>query len=97
MDTKTFTGPIEIGTELDWTKHPVFEFATEVDALQTLTHLGDDLRAAREQVQQIMRYMGAAVRAARHNGEGDTSPQAIIGHSGLARQTVYTMLGEESN
>ncbi len=96
MEEKTFTGPIDIETELDWTKEPVFEFATEIDALQTLTQLGDDLRSAREQVRQIMRYTGAAVRAARHTGEGETTPQAIINHSGLARQTVYTLLGESS-
>ncbi|WP_131888787.1 hypothetical protein [Actinomadura rubrisoli] len=92
----TFTGPIDIETDLDWTKEPVFEFETEVDALQTLQFLGEDLKAAREQVRHIMRYMDAAVRAARHNGEGDTQPQAIINHSGLARQTVYNMLGESN-
>lgn len=95
MQTVTFTGPIDVTTELDWNKEPVFEFATEVDALQALELLGDDLKAAREQVRQIMRYMTAAVRGARHNGEGDTQPQAIINHSGLARQTVYDILGEK--
>lgn len=95
MQAITFTGPIDISTELDWTKEPVFEFATEVDALQALQFLGDDLRAAREQVSQIMRYMNAAVRAARTTAEGETQPQAIINHSGLARQTVYDILGEK--
>jgi hypothetical protein len=78
-----------------WNREPVFVFETEVDALQTLEALGDQLKAAREQVRQIMRYMRAAVPAARHNGEGDTNPQAIISHSGLARQTVYDMLDEK--
>ncbi len=94
MDKVTFTGPIDIETDLDWTKEPVFEFETEIDALETLQLLGEDLKAAREQVRQIMRYMHAAVNAAHHNGEGKTQPQAIINHSGLARQTVYTMLGD---
>ena len=97
MDKVTFTGPIDIETDLDWTKEPVFEFETEVDALETLQFLGEDLKAAREQVRQIMRYMHAAVNAAHHNGEGKTQPQAIINHSGLARQTVYTMLGEKAD
>lgn len=92
--TQTFTGPIDVDTDLDWYKEPVFEFATESDALEALTWLGEDLKTAREQVRQITRYMAAAVRAARHNGEGETTPQSIIGHSGLARQTVYDMLAE---
>lgn len=93
-----FTGPLDVGTDLDWTKDPVFEFATEVSALETVHALGQDLTAARDQVRQIMRYMTAAVQAARRveeDGESVT-PQAIINHSGLARQTVYNMLGEDS-
>lgn len=82
--------------DIDWQKEPVFQFATEAEALSTLSALGKDLRSAREQVRQIMRYMNAAVRAARHNAEGDTTPQAIINHTGLARQTVYDILGEKS-
>lgn len=78
-----------------WNHEPVFEFATEVDALQTVEVLGEQLRAAREQVRQIMRWIEAAVPAARHNGEGETTPQAIINHSRLARQTVYDILGEK--
>lgn len=97
MDKVTFTGPIDVETDFDWTKEPVFEFETEVAALETVQTLGEDLQAARAQVRHLMRYMRAAVIAARHNGEGDTQPQAIINHSGLARQTVYNMLGENSD
>lgn len=86
------------GTEqIDWTKEPVFEFETEIDALQVLQALGDDLRNAREQVRQTMRYIQAAASAARNGTrqDGKVKPQAIIGHTGLARQTVYDMLGEK--
>jgi hypothetical protein len=93
MDKITFTGPIDTD-DIDWTKEPVFEFATEINALMTLEALGHELESAREQVQHTMRYLRAAVRAARHNGEGETTTQAIIGQSGLARQTVYDILGE---
>lgn len=75
-----------------WNHEPVFEFATEVDALQTVEVLGKQLEATREQVNQIIRWLKAAVPAAHHNGEGKTQPQAIINHTGLARQTVYDML-----
>ncbi len=94
MEQLVITGPDDI--DIDWTKEPVFNFDNEIDALETLSVLGDDLRAAREQVRQIMRYMDGAVRAARavtEDGE-KVRPQAIINHSGLARQTVYNMLGE---
>lgn len=96
MDQTAFTGPIDIETDLDWTREPVFKFDAEIDALETVQMLGEDLRAAREQVRQIMRYMAAAVKAARQVEESGerTQPQAIINHSGLARQTVYNMLGE---
>lgn len=83
------------GVEVDWTKEPSFYFSTEVDALMTLQDLGDQLASARRQVREIMRYMNAAVVAARvpyKNGE-QTSPTAIIGHSGLSRRTVYAILG----
>jgi hypothetical protein len=79
-----------------WNHEPGFEFTTEVDALQTVEVLGDQLRAAREQVRQIMRWIEVAVPAAHHNGEGETQPQAIINHSGLARQTVYDILKKET-
>lgn len=80
------------GVEVDWTKEPTFEFGTEVAGLMALQDLGEQLEAARQQVRHVMRYMTAAVIAARNNGEGETSKQAIIGHSGLARQTVFTIL-----
>lgn len=85
--------------QVDWNKEPVFEFATEVDALETLMLLGDALEMDREQVRQTMRYLTAAVRAARQgSADGDkATPQAIINHSGLARQTVYNMLDERSD
>ena len=80
-----------------WNHEPVFEFATEVDALQTVEVLGEQLRAAREQVNQTMRWIEAAIPAAHLNGEGKTQPQAIINHSGLARQTVYNLLSENTD
>ncbi|MDH2424757.1 hypothetical protein [Sphaerisporangium sp. TRM90804] len=85
-------------TEVIWNKDPEFDFVNEVDALETLVDLGDQLRASREQTRQIMRYMRAAVIAARNaTDDGErVSPQAIINHSGLARQTVYDILGETS-
>lgn len=82
------------GVEVDWTKEPNFYFSTEVDALTALQDLGDQLDSAREQVMHIMRYMRAAVIAARvpyKNGE-QTSPTAIINHSSLSRRTVYAIL-----
>lgn len=82
---------------IDWTAEPSFAFATEVDALMTLQDLAEELASAREQERQVMRYMLAAVKAAGEVREdGDDSPikpQAIINHSGLARQTVYDALG----
>lgn len=102
MDEITIRNPAELydpGTDsINWTKKPKFEFATEVDALETLVLLGEDLRAAREQVRQVMRYMSAAVIAARNTTEGGerVAPQAIINHSGLARQTVYNLIGEKA-
>lgn len=80
------------GVEVDWVSQPVFQFDTEVGALMTLQDLGEQLEAARKQVEHVMRWMTAAVLAARHNGEGTTSKQAIIGNSRLARQTVYDIL-----
>jgi hypothetical protein len=93
MDAITITGP---DFEVDWTKEPEFDFETEVDALQALEMLGDELRSAREQARQVMRYMAAAVKGAGAMDEGQRpTRQAIIGHSGLARQTVYDLLGKE--
>lgn len=94
MEQKLMTGPNDL--DIDWTKEPVFEFGDEVAALETLTLLRGDLLAAREQARQTMRYMNAAVIAARKVEEDGkkTTPQAIINYSGLARQTVYNILGE---
>lgn len=74
-----------------WLHDPIFEFETEVDALQMLEVLGDELRAAREQVRHCTRYIATAVQAARRITEDGkpVSKQAIIGATGLARQTVY--------
>lgn len=82
---------------VDWTKEPAFDFATEVEALQMIEALGEELRIAREQARHCMRYMAAAVQAARKPIEDGkpVSPQAIISHSGLARQTVYDLIGKE--
>jgi hypothetical protein len=94
MERTTITGP---DFEVDWTKEPEFDFAYEVDALETMETLYNQLQAAREQVRQIMRYMTAAVKGARAMDEGERpTPQAIINYSGLARQTVYDILGEAS-
>lgn len=85
--------------EFNWNEDPDFRFTTEVDALMTLQDLAQDLESAREQVRQVMRYMTAAVLAARAVEE-DGSPvskQAIIGHSGLSRQTVYDILSGSAN
>lgn len=94
MDRVTITGT---DFEVDWTKEPDFSFPDEVTALTALGNLSEDLNAAREQVRHVMRYMTAAVKAARavtEDGEPVTK-QAIIGHSGLARQTVYDILGDD--
>lgn len=82
---------------VNWTIDPVFEFKTEVEALMALQQLDEELRAAREQVRHCMRYMGKAVQAARRVEEDGqkVSKEAIIGHTSLARQTVYNLLGED--
>jgi hypothetical protein len=82
---------------VDWVSEPVFEFETEVDALKMLQALSDELRSAREQVRHAMRYMGAAVQAARTVVEDGkpVSKQAITRESGLSRRTVYAILGQE--
>lgn len=81
-------------TEVLWNQAPNFVFDTEVDALIALDDLGDQLRAAREQVDQTMRYLRAAVRAADEvvEDDGPIAFQALVNHSGLARQTVKDML-----
>ncbi|WP_343951694.1 hypothetical protein [Nonomuraea longicatena] len=75
-------------------EEPDFRFLTEVDALQTLMMLADDLRAAREQERHLLRYIEAAAISARQGTvqDGPVKPQAIIGHTGLARKTIYRML-----
>jgi hypothetical protein len=82
---------------VDWVSDPEFDFQTEIDALQMLQALGDELRSAREQVEHCMRYLTAAVKAAYAVREDEpVSKQAIIRESGLARQTVYDILGEDA-
>lgn len=81
------------GSMVDWTHEPAFDFVDEVDALETVAELGEELRSAREQVRQITRYLNAAVTSARQ--QTGANPTALINHSGLARQTVYTMLGDQ--
>jgi hypothetical protein len=91
--SKAIAGPWEL--DVDWTVEPEFDFAYEVDALETLMWLREQLEAAREQQRQVMRYMNAAVKGADAMDEGERpTRQAVIGHSGLARQTVYGILGE---
>lgn len=77
---------------------PVFEFATEVDALGVLQQLSWDLEAAREQERQVLRYMAAAVRAAAAgtSEDGPVSPEAITGHAGVNRQRVDNWLTNET-
>lgn len=81
--------------DIQWGKTPDFKFDTEVDALMTLQDLSVELEAARRQVREVMRYMVAAVKAAGEvrDEAGWARPQAIVSHSGLARQTVYDILG----
>lgn len=95
MERIVITGPDDLADGERWDKEPVFDFATEADALRTFELLGEDLRAAREQARQVMRYMTAAVLAAKTMNEAERpTAQGIIGHSKLARQTVYNILGE---
>lgn len=83
---------------VDWVSEPVFQFETELDALAMIQRLGEELGSARKQVEHCMRYLTAAVRAASNPIEDGkpVSKQAIISHSGLARQTVYDMLADEA-
>jgi len=83
---------LDDGSMVDWTLPAEFHFATEVDALETVGELADDLRAARRQVDETMRYLKAAIAASATTDEGPVKPQALITHSGLARQTVYDAL-----
>ncbi|MEV4806758.1 hypothetical protein AB0K18_42760 [Nonomuraea sp. NPDC049421] len=99
MEQRIITGPDELYSAetpdgINWAEEPDFRFLTEVDALQTLQQLGDDLRAARQQVKHLMRYIEAAAVAARTGTiqDGPVKPQAIIGHSGVSRETIYGML-----
>jgi hypothetical protein len=87
---------IDDDTLVDWTINPIFDFKTEVDALQMLQALGDELESTRKHLEHCMRYMKVAVRAARAIEEGGklTSITAIANESGLTRQTVYTILEE---
>jgi hypothetical protein len=97
-DTRLITGPEDLypdgANSVSWVSDPVFEFTTEIDALRTLQLLGDDLQAARREVENVLRYMAAAARAA-HQGtheDGPVSAQAIINETGTARQTVYNWI-----
>lgn len=95
VTTKTIAGPWQL--DVDWTAEPEFAFAYEMDALETLEMLAEQLEAAREQQRQVMRYMTAAVKNADAMDEGERpTRQAVINYSGLARQTVYGILGDAS-
>ena len=81
---------------VNWIHTPTFEFADEVEALQMLETLSEELRVARTQVRHCTEYIAVAIQAAgkvREDGKA-ISKQAIIGASGLARQTVYDMLAD---
>lgn len=94
MEPITIHGP---NFEVDWTKEPEFEFAGETVALETMEVLAEQLRLAREQARQVMRYMTAAVKGTKAMDEAERpTPQALINHSRLARQTVYDILGEDA-
>ena len=102
MNTITITTPDDLfdgdAGPIPWGADPDFQFATEVDALSTLQLLRDELESAREQVRHTMRYLEAAAKAA-HGGtaeDGPVNPQAIINHSGVARQTVYNWIGPKT-
>jgi hypothetical protein len=84
------------GSMVDWTRPAEFHFATEIDALNTVEELADELRSARRQVDETMRYLKAAIAASARTAEGPVKPQALIGHSGLARQTVYDALPNDA-
>ncbi|GAA1281561.1 hypothetical protein [Saccharothrix xinjiangensis] len=79
------------GEGIRWDADPVFEFADEVDALMTVELLGQELKAARRQVEATMAYLATAMRAARkvHEDGRPTSKKAIWDASGLAKQTAY--------
>jgi hypothetical protein len=99
MEQVTITGPDDLYQpgfdSVAYTKDPVFEFKTEVDALMTFQALRYNLEAAREEERQVLRYMEAAAKAARQGTfeDGPVTPQAIINESGVARQTVYNWIG----
>lgn len=78
------------GSFVVWGQPATFEFADEIDALKTIDQLGDELRSARRQVEEITRYLKQAI-ADGHRQVG-VSPQALINTSGLARQTVYDVI-----
>lgn len=82
---------------VDWTVDPRFHFATEAEALQAVSALGDELRIAREQVRHTMRYLSVAMQTAHHGCEDGTrvAKLALASASGVARQTVYDMLSGE--
>ncbi|MEU4675107.1 hypothetical protein AB0F91_46010 [Amycolatopsis sp. NPDC023774] len=65
-DAELGQGPAAVEYEIDWTvEQPEFEFTSEGQALKTVQMLGEDLAAARKQVEHTMRYLRAAVVAAR--------------------------------
>ncbi len=93
VDSRNLAAP-DADSFVDWTREAYFDFESEVDALTTIQELGDELAAARKHVEHTMRYLRAAIVAARkpdENGE-QTSAEALIGHSGLSRRTVYQII-----
>lgn len=100
MKQRTITTPADLFEDgaysVNYLTDPQFEFGNEVDALMTLQALSDELRSIRELERHTLRYMAAAAKAARQGAgsDGPVSPQAIITHSGVARQTVYNWINE---
>jgi hypothetical protein len=81
---------------VQWDIDPVFEFATEVQVLQTLEFLAEDYRATLEHARHYMRYIKAVIAQSQNLSPDERpKPQALIGHSRLARQTVYDALAAE--
>ncbi|UUV34394.1 hypothetical protein NQK81_13365 [Amycolatopsis roodepoortensis] len=96
MDTSMEKRVVRLGDDplVDWVSDPVFEFDSEVEAMQMLDAIACELSEARAQAHHAMRFLKAAIRAAGEFEEDGhrISASAIIDFSGLARQTVYAAL-----
>jgi hypothetical protein len=71
-----------------------FECWTGETALGDLQECGAELARARARTRQVMRWTREAVLATRNlPGEERPTKEAIIRVTGLARQTIYDILG----